>query len=746
MRKPNPNIARRRRLAAFGVVSLLVAAVAALCSVFSIGLLPPSIAKRQLDPGAAAATALLRTAPTEARVAPDTFETRARRTNLVASVMVSPPIIDRIAARIGVAPSEIEVDASPNENVPAAFVEPDNERRANQILESHAPYRLDLQPRAEVPVLDIYAQAPSVADATRLADASVAAADEYLRELARQHGKTGTPPVSFIQLGAARGGSLDSTAPEKIFALTFLTVGAIAFGLLCLADAVRRGWLRAGGARRRRREPEPGAPGTGALAAAADGSADTAAAAEGADNWPHTTRIMPWTVAAFIALVWLVPINAITAGTSMPIDLKLDRLILPVIVLIWLLSFATGGTDAPRWRFGKVHAAVFGFVAVAFLSVVLNAGYLDHTLELGLAIKKLSMLAGFFLLFLIVASVVRPREVRPFINLMLGLAVLCAVGVLWQFHFGVNLFYEWSATVLPGFFHVTIPSTGVYDEIGRPAVTGPADLGLETVAMLAIGLPIALVRLMHAERPGQRFLYALAACLLLAAMVATYRKSALLAPLTICLILAYFRRRELLRLAPIGLVIAVALPILAPNAVGSIIEQFQPSRLSVATVDDRVSDYDAVRPDLLSNPTLGRGYGTYEHTSYRILDNDLLMRVVETGVIGLVAFILMLILPIAYAAPVIRGRSRERAPPALAIAAALGAFLVLSELFDIMSFPQAPYLLMMMLGLLAVILGGRDEPTARLRLRLGGRVQPVEGPAPVEAARPPEREKALAGG
>ena len=312
------------------------------------------------------------------------------------------------------------------------------------------------------------------------------------------------------------------------------------------------------------------------------------------------------------------------------------------------------------------------------------------------------------------------------------LAVACALGVLWEYRFGTNLFYTWSGKLLPSFFEVAPVDTSGVDEIGRRAVSGPADLSLELVGMLSMALPIALVRMMHSDRARERLLCGLGTCVLLGAMVATYRKSALLAPATVFLFLAYFRRHELLRLAPLGVVLVLAIPALAPNALGSVVEQLEPHRLGVSTVSDRVSDYDAIRPDVLSHLAFGRGFGSYEHTIYRVLDNDLLMRVVETGLIGLAAYLLMLALSIAAAVPIIRRRDPTRAPPALAIAAAAGAFLVLSALFDIMSFPHGPYILMTLFGLLAVLVTDEERLPLRRRALVGPDEMPSEIPADPE--------------
>ena len=109
-------------------------------------------------------------------------------------------------------------------------------------------------------------------------------------------------------------------------------------------------------------------------------------------------------------------------------------------------------------------------------------------------------------------------------------------------------------------------------------------------------------------------------------------------------------------------------------------------------------------------PRFGRGYGTYDHTSYRILDMELLQQLVEIGVLGLAAYLLMIVVGDRGRArpdPVAKIRSRRRSR--LAVAAAAVAFLVLSTLFDSMSFPHCPYIFLCMAALLAVMVRSPDE-------------------------------------
>ena len=423
-----------------------------------------------------------------------------------------------------------------------------------------------------------------------------------------------------------------------------------------------------------------------------------------ADDWPRTTRVLPWMLAGFIAMLWLVPFDAISLTASLPIDLHFDRLVLPWIVLVWALSIALGGRHAPRLKLTSIHVGVGAFVALAFVSVVLNARYLNQTLEFDLAVKKLSLLVSYAMVFVLVASIIRRSEVRAFMLYTLGLAVICALGTIWEYRFQTNLFYSWSDKLLPGIFRVQVIDAAGVDDIGRRVTRGPATLGLECAAMLSMALPIAMVGVMHAVRWRQRILYGLAASLILAAAISTYRKTAFMAPIAVILTLAFFRRRELLRLAPLGIVTIVAIHVLSPGAFGAIIEQLHPNHLESAnTVNDRAADYDALRPDVFSHVLFGRGFGSYEQIRYRILDSELLHRTVEMGVLGLLSYIGMIVTVVFAAAPLIRSRDPLWAPLALTAASVAVAFLTVSGLFDAMSFSHTPYIFLCFAGLMAIL-------------------------------------------
>ena len=135
--------------------------------------------------------------------------------------------------------------------------------------------------------------------------------------------------------------------------LTFVTVfGTMIGALLAL------GWLL-----RRRRGPRSDEPDEEPLfvpESFSDPLPELVAGdpSEGRDSWPHTRRPLPWMIALFLAVIWLTPFDNIQLKASLPVELRLDRLVLPFVVIVWLLALAAGGRKAPRLKMTWIHVAL----------------------------------------------------------------------------------------------------------------------------------------------------------------------------------------------------------------------------------------------------------------------------------------------------------------------------------------------------------------------------------------------------
>jgi hypothetical protein len=699
---------RRRRLAVVGL-SAAIGLVAAVINSGVIGLFPPKLKLHNLQ--IAAATTYVNVDPPAgvpslvhgSGVFPLDIRTFVKRAELLGRIMVSPPVLERIAPRCGVSAGKLSGLGRTTADVPFTFIEPYSEQRASDIAASMAPYRLEVQARQTVPIIDVYATAPSVAAAECLANAAPLALTDYLKSLASQEGSI-DPLVQLEPLGPARGAVANPGATPEIAMLTFLTFFGLSFVAL----------LALGSLRRRRQATRSDKPAE--LLMAPEPPPPPPLPARSSDSWPHTKRVLPWMFAGFIGLLWLTPFNDIQLNAHLPVELRLDRLVLPFVVIVWLMAMAARGRFAPRLRLTWIHVALGALLACAFLSVVTDAHYLNQTLEFSLSLKKLPLLVSYVSLFVIAASTVRRTEVRPFMSYTLALGVIVALGMIWEYRMKQNLFWDWSQKLLPPGFSITgATAGGAVDNLGRRLVRGPTEVPLEAVAMLSMALPIALVRILDTRHWRQRIIYGLAASLLIAAIFATYRKSALIAPASAVLMLAYFRRRELLKLAPLGLVLLVMVSAIAPRALGSTLSQFTRSdATAVPTVDSRMAAYDAIRPDVWTHLLFGRGWGSYDPVTNRILDSEILLRTIETGVLGLAALLLVPGSVVAASRKTIAARDPESAPVALIGASVAASFLVLAALFDELAFPHSVYIFLYLVGIETVVL---RRPKRRDELR-----------------------------
>jgi hypothetical protein len=209
-------------------------------------------------------------------------------------------------------------------------------------------------------------------------------------------------------------------------------------------------------------------------------------------DWPRTTRLLPWSIAFFLAMVFLFPFDSTDLPIPLPLDATLDRPVLGLIVAIWIAS-ASSLIGVRRLGMGPVHWAFAIFALIAVTSVLLNFPTLQRLEQVDVPVKKLALLFSYGVLFSVVASSLRPTEVRRLIVFMVGLASITAIGVIVEYRTGFNAFYSWGEKLLPG---VTPPAElGTYDSIGRKTVVGPTIHPLAAAMMLSLVLPFAVVPL-----------------------------------------------------------------------------------------------------------------------------------------------------------------------------------------------------------------------------------------------------------
>jgi polysaccharide biosynthesis protein PslJ len=450
-------------------------------------------------------------------------------------------------------------------------------------------------------------------------------------------------------------------------------------------------------------------PGAGARLGTTVTGAPARLAARRAATWPRTTWLLPWLLATFLVMLWLTPFDNVNLPISLPLDASLDRPLLGVMFVLWLLALS-GAVGFGRLRSSGVHRALAVFAVIAMTSILLNHDVLARFGELDTAMKKLVLLFSYGFFFVIAASVLRSAEAPRYVTFMIALASITALGILVEYRLGFNAFYDWTGKIFPG--TAPPPDIGTYDSIGRKTIVGPGGHPLAPAMMMSIALPFAIIRALDTTERRTKVLNGLAAALMLAAAMATQRKTSFVVPVVSIAVLCAYRPRPMLRMLPWGLVLLIVIHGVAPGALGGVTDQLKPGAFNgVLTTKDRVSDYDGIKPEIVAHPVFGRGYESYDQIKYRILDNQYLTLVVNVGFLGILGFLAIIASALWYAHRCTRSRDPERTQIGIAAMAAITGLLVGSALLDTLALPQLPYLFCFVAAL-AVVSAQSEEAGA----------------------------------
>jgi hypothetical protein len=229
----------RRRLVVLGAV---IAALAAMLSVYSVSLFPPSATPRT-NVFATASTQLLVDAPDSAfadlenELTP--LETRA---SVFARFLATPAALELISRYSGVPADQIQAAGPYDINLPVTEQEPTAGQRSSQIIGEGALYRLRFENNPVLPIVSVYAQAPTEEQAVALAQAVPKALTTYIKAIQAKQQTPANRRVVIRPLGNAIGGVVNKNANIEIGLLVFFVVFGAWCMLLVPAQTIARGW------------------------------------------------------------------------------------------------------------------------------------------------------------------------------------------------------------------------------------------------------------------------------------------------------------------------------------------------------------------------------------------------------------------------------------------------------------------------------------------------------------------------
>jgi len=370
--------------------------------------------------------------------------------------------------------------------------------------------------------------------------------------------------------------------------------------------------------------------------------------------------------------------------------------------ILWGLGCAlwwfwtTAANSMRRWRRRQpVRIALLCFALLALLTfgvAQLNGLPSEEISPANSALLGLISWAG---IILIANDGITERE--RFVVLLHRIAVaggLLALLGLVQFVTGKTLI---DMITIPG-FGADADLSALQNRSGFTRSSATASHPLEYAVVLSSALPIALAFALADNKKSFAIRWSNSIVILLAALLSVSRSAILGVVAGVAILLPSWPARARRAAGICGILIGIGIYLLVPGMAGTIFGLFEGASTDSSTVS-RTNGYGLALEIAGHYFPLGRGLGTFI-PRYQILDNQFLGLLIEVGVVGLIAFVGLLVTAVTCA-----GTGRRDAVSAtdrhlcLALIAAIVSTSLLFAFFDAFSFPMARGMLGLLIGL-----------------------------------------------
>jgi polysaccharide biosynthesis protein PslJ len=424
--------------------------------------------------------------------------------------------------------------------------------------------------------------------------------------------------------------------------------------------------------------------------------------------------------------VLFIPIGRYRLPGSLPFELEPYRLLVAFILLIWFGALLID----PRVKFRRSgFEAPLILIGIATLGSIVANG--DRIASLNVSsdvVKTASFELSFFLVFYFVVSTVRwPRDVNTAVKVLVGGGVIVSVLAVIESRTGFNPFAQLS--FIPGFeprsdLATTLPQDAA--RYGKIRAFGPAQHPIALGALLAILIPLAV----YLGLATRRRIWWLAALVLAVGANAAVSRTPMVMLAVSVLAVVLLRPREAVRYWPALIPALVVVHFALPGTLGSIRAQFFPKGGLIAEQEvhpgsessaGRVADLSPSLHEAAQKPLFGDGIGTRITTgpraNARLLDDQWLGTLLETGVLGLVGWIWMIWRFLRRAGREAKYDDSERGWLLGALVASVAGFGAGMFFYDAFAFIQVTFVFFFLLGLGAVVLaqgaaaGGTPRPS-----------------------------------
>lgn len=280
--------------------------------------------------------------------------------------------------------------------------------------------------------------------------------------------------------------------------------------------------------------------------------------------------------------------------------------------------------------------------------------------------------------------------------LTVGLAFAALVGIL-QTAANVDIRYLFQP---PGFV-LNTDELALTERAGVARALGTSAHAIEYSVLATVLLPLAIYFARNAATRNARILSACACVLAVVAMPTGISRTGVIAlgAALLVLMLAHTVRHIVTGIV-IGALAAGAYVVTFPNIANALWVTIVNSEQDPSVLG-RTADYAEVSETFRAHPVFGLGLGASPPDVYGYLDNEWLQAIVQGGLVGIVAMLLLMGGGIfGIAAALRRATTRSERDLAYTLGASFAAIMVSSFTFDVLGFQQAALLLFVVFGML----------------------------------------------
>jgi polysaccharide biosynthesis protein PslJ len=431
--------------------------------------------------------------------------------------------------------------------------------------------------------------------------------------------------------------------------------------------------------------------------------------------WSHRF-VLRWEIQLSIVVltILLIPIGRYELPGSLPFNIEPYRLLVAFVAAGWCASLLAD--PAMRWKRIGLFGPLLALSLALLASDALNTARIERHDILPEVIKSLTMMASYWVVLLLAASVITRRDqIDAVVKSLVAGGGIVGLLTLIQYHTGYNLFDQLGAIPLLEFQEGGLPGSGLEARGGGATrVYGSAQHPIALSAALVMLLPLGFYA---GKRYGSR-LWWVATALIGAGAFSTVARTGTTMLVTVLVVFIALKPREMLGLWKWALPFVVAVHFLAPGSLGSLKNAFTPEEGLIAqqesayspTSSNRLADTGPALRQWAKLPYLGQGFGTRiadptdPKNNALILDNQWLGLLLEVGLAGALAFLWLLVRSVRRLGRAARGDPGDRGWLLAGLAAAIAAYGIGLFTFDGFGFVQVTFLLFIMVGLAVSVL------------------------------------------